>query len=160
MKIESHVYFYLSTMIIIMASPFILKRATKETLEKMAQMEESIRMSQEYQDECTKVKDIPNEWLVVTANVQKKVATHFGFTDEINNEIACNDLRRAHVTYPDNPIFKQSVYVRNNKANVGTLNDHDLVPDISLYTINNEKINLSDLLEENKINVFFGASHT
>lgn len=143
-----------------MASPFILKRATEQTLEKMSQMEELIRMSQEYQNECTRVKDIPDGWLTVTEDMQKKVATEFGFDDPINNEIACNDLRRAHITYPDNPVFKQSVYVRNNKANMGTLQDNDIIPNVSLHTIDNEIIDLNDLLEENKINIFFGASHT
>ena len=147
-------------MIITMSCPFILKRATEQTLEKMAQMEESIRMSQEYQNECTKVKNVPNGWLTVTANVQKKVASEFGFDDDINNEIACNDLRRAHVTHPDNPVFKQSIYVRNNKANLGTLNENAYVPDITLHTIDSDTINLSNILEENKINIFFGASHT
>jgi len=143
-----------------MKSPFVFKRASEEILELMALMEESIRMSQEYQNECTKVKDIPDGWLMVTANVQKKVANHFGFTDEMNNEIACNDLRRASTTYPNNLIFKQSIYVRNNKANIGTLHENDIITDISLHTVENKMINLSDLIEKNKINIFFGASHT
>ena len=143
-----------------MKANFIFKRATEETLEQMALMEETIRTSKEYQDECTRVKSIPDGWLTVTANVQKGIADHFGFTDEINNEIACNDLRRAHVTYPNNPIFQQSIYVRNNKANVGTLHEGDEIPNIFLHTIENSTINLNELLEENKINIFFGASHT
>jgi hypothetical protein len=143
-----------------MTSPFILKRATEETLEAMSRMEEEIRMSQEYLDECTKVKSIPDGWLTVTANMQKKVAANFGFTDEINNEIACNDLRRAHIEYPDNLIFKQSVQVRCNKANIGTLQDGDTVPNVLLHTVDNLIIGLNDLLQENKINIFFGASHT
>ena len=143
-----------------MKSSFVFKRASEETLELMAQMEEFIRMSQEYQNECTKVKDIPDGWLTVTANVQKKVANHFGFTDEINNEIARNDLRRAHITYPNNQIFKQSIYVRNNKANIGTLHENDIIPDISLRTVENKIINFNELIEKDKINIFFGASHT
>lgn len=143
-----------------MKSSFVFKRASEETLELMAQMEEFIRMSQEYQNECTKVKDIPDGWLTVTANVQKKVANHFGFIDEINNEIARNDLRRAHITYPNNQIFKQSIYVRNNKANAGTLHENDIISDISLHTVENKIINLSELIEKDKINIFFGASHT
>lgn len=143
-----------------MSTPFILKRTTEKILEAMALMEESIRTSSEYQNECTKVKSIPDGWLAVTENVQKKVADHFGFADPINNEIACNDLRRAHIDFPDNPIFKQSIYVRNNKAKIGTLLEGDITPNISLRTIDNESIYLNELLEENKINIFFGASHT
>ena len=143
-----------------MSSPFILRRATEKILEKMAIMEESIRMSQEYQDNCTQVMNVPDGWLIVTADMQKKVASHFGFTDTINNEIACNDLRRAHITYPNNEIFKQSVYVKNNKANIGTLQENNITPNVCLHTIDNNSINLNELLNENKINIFFGASHT
>ena len=143
-----------------MATQFVLKRATEEMLEKMAQMEEFIRTSKEYQDECTKVKDVPNGWLTVTENIQKSIATTFGFDDDINNEIACNDLRRASTTYPNNPIFKQSIYVRNNKANIGTLKEDNDIPNIKLHTIEYKVIELNDLIVDDKINVFFGASHT
>lgn len=143
-----------------MASPFVLKRATEDTLEKMAIQEEKIRMSKEYQDACSKVKDIPDGWLTVTANVQKQIAKDFGFDDDINNDIAVNDLRRAHETYPNNQIFQNSIYVRNNKANIGNLKVDDIIPNITLHTIDNEKILLNDIINDNKINVFFGASHT
>lgn len=139
---------------------FVLKRANESTLEKMAQMEETIRMSKEYQDKCTSVKDIPNGWLTVTADIQKEIATKFGFDDDINNDIAVNDLRLAHQTYPNNPIFQNSIYVRNNKANIGNLSVGDTIPNIQLHTINNEKIFINDVIVDNKINVFFGASHT
>ncbi len=143
-----------------MANPFVLKRATEATLEEMAIQEEKIRMSKEYQDACSKVKDIPDGWLTVTANVQKQIAKDFGFDDDINNDIAVNDLRRAHETYPNNAIFQNSIYVRNNKANIGNLKVDDIIPNITLHTIDNEKILLNDIINDNKINVFFGASHT
>lgn len=139
---------------------YSIKIPTLETLEKMAIMEENIRQSPEYAEQCDLVKDIPDGWLNVTECVQKYVATFFGFTDAISNDIACNNLRLAHVNYPDNPVFKESLYVKHNKAVVGTLNSGDQIPNINLVTVDNKIVPLVSLIKTDQINIFFGGSHT
>lgn len=138
----------------------IIKVPSEAILEKMAIMEREIRMSKEYNDKCTLVKNIPNGWLQVTLDIQKDIANFFGFDDDISNEIACNHLRRAHILYPNNSVFKESIQVKYNKANIGILKEKDLVPDITLFTSYKKSINLKTILHQEKLNIFFGASHT
>lgn len=129
-------------------------------LEKLVLEEEKIRMSKEYQNICTSVKDIPNGWLDETAKMQKELVRKHGFTDDISCDIACNRLRRARYIYPNNPIFKTPVYVRENKANVGTLKIGDTLPNITIYDIHKKPVKLHDLTKQDKINIFIGSSAT
>jgi hypothetical protein len=143
-----------------MDNMFKLVEPNEQILEKMVMREEEIRMSQEYKQACTNVKDIPNGWLNVTKDVQVQVAKEFGFTDEINCEIACNRLRRAQYIYPNNKIFTSGpVYVRQNKARVGDLKEGDKLPNTTIYDGINEH-NLHDITDDAKINIIFGASHS
>src|SRR5579863_3817132 len=99
----------------------MIRYPTKQDLISMVLEEEQIRTSKEYQDKCSAVKDVPNGWLQVTADVQKQIVNKHGFIDEVDEIIALNHLRRARFIYPEEPIFFTPVYVRNNKANKGTL---------------------------------------
>ncbi len=84
----------------------IIKTPNEKMLEKLIKEEAMIRMSKEYQDECTAVKDIPNEWLNVTEKMQQKVAKNNEFDDDKYKSchITCNMMRRAraHILFPDN----------------------------------------------------------
>ena len=51
----------------------------------MLQKEEEIRMSKEYSDKCTLVKDEVNGWLRITGELQQKIAYDFGYKDELKN---------------------------------------------------------------------------
>lgn len=138
-----------------------IKIPTESTLELMIREEEKIRMSKEYQNECTKVKNIPNGWLEVSKKIQKDVVKKFGYESTIDCDIACNMLRRARYLYPNNQIFKTvPVYVRENKANIGSLNINDKYPDIALFNTMNKEINMSDIIDNNKINIVLGSSST
>lgn len=138
-----------------------IKIPTEKCLEQMIIREEEIRMSKEYQDECSKVKDVVNGWLDVTAKMQSELVKEFGFTDEVSSDIAVNMLRRARYLYPDNNIFKTvPVYVRENKANEGKLKENDECPNIQLFTNCKQQIKLHDLLENDTLNVIFASSHT
>lgn len=138
-----------------------IKIPTEKCLELMVQEEERIRMSKEYQEQCTKVKDIVNGWLDVSANVQKEVAKKFGFIDEVSNNIAINMLRRARYLYPDNEIFKNvPVYVRENKANQGKFNIGDQIENINLFDIQENQINFESILQPNKLNLVLVSSLT
>ncbi len=138
-----------------------IKIPTESTLELMIQEEEKIRMSKEYHNECTKVKNIPNGWLEVSKKIQKDVVKKFGYESTIDCDIACNMLRRARYLYPNNQIFKTvPVYVRENKANIGSLNVNDKYPDIVLFNTMNKEINMSDIIDNNKINIVLGSSST
>jgi len=137
----------------------------EKMLELMIIEEEKRRMSKEYADECTSVKDVPDGWLAVTDNMQKSVVKSFGFVNEMSCDIACNMMRRANIIYPDNKIFKEvPLYVRNNKANQGNLNVNDPMPDFLVYDIEqeNKTHKLSDLVssENKKMTVIFFGSHT
>ena len=135
---------------------------TESTLEKMVVEEEKIRMSKEYQDRCTTVCHIPNGWLQVTADVQEQIAHAHGFVDETSCAIACNMARRAHILYPNNDIFKMRVQVRNNKARKGDLRIGDLVPAITLCTMDGDDINLRDLVADHnhRPTIIFSGSQT
>lgn len=142
-------------------SPLKIKIPTKETLLKMLEEEEKIRLSKEYQDECTKVKDIPNGWLDVTSQMQCNLVKKFGFDDEVSCDIACNRLRRAQYLYPDDDRFKTtSLYIRNNKARQGEYKVGDEVPDMVLHNLNNEEVKLSDIIDKNKLNIIVSGSST
>lgn len=138
-----------------------IKFPTEKCLELMVYEEEKIRMSTEYQDECTKVKNIVNGWLDVSADVQKRVANKFGFIDNISCDIAVNMLRRARYIYPNNNIFKTvPVYVRQNKANEGIYKVGDDIDDVLLYSINKDPVNFKNLLQLEKINLVLVSSTT
>src|ERR1700744_1826785 len=107
---------------------FTIKIPDEECLERLVEEEEIIRTSKEYQDACTDVKDIPNGWLQVTEQMQKNLVKKYGFDDTISCDVACNYLRRAQYLYPNNPKFKMPLYVKNNKANNGTLEINNIVP--------------------------------
>lgn len=141
--------------------PLSIKVPTKETLLKMLVEEEKIRLSKEYQDECTKVKDIPNGWLDVTSKMQYDLVKKFGFDDEMSCDIACNRLRRAQYLYPDDDRFKTtSLYIRNNKARQGEYKVGDEVPDMVLHNLKNEEIKLHELFKNDKLNIILAASTT
>jgi len=137
-----------------------LRVPTETELEQLVIREEEIRMSKEYQEECTKVKDIPNGWLDVTRKMQEKLVSDFGFVGEPTHTIACNMLRRARYIFPENKIFTTvPVYVRQNKANDGTLNIGDDPPDIKLHNLDGSIVHLKDIIDD-KINIFFSGSET
>jgi hypothetical protein len=138
-----------------------IKIPNEQTLEKMIIEEEQIRNSKEYIDKCTEVKDIPNGWLTVTGQMQTDLVKRYGFTDEMSCDVALNRLRRASTIYPNNKIFKEvPVYIRNNKAQEGYLKEGDIAPNIILHTIDTNKIELKDLLQDNKITLLIGSSLT
>ena len=141
-------------------SKLVIKIPTEKQLELFIEEEEKIRMSKEYQEKCTEVKNIPNGWLKVTADVQKNIVMKYGFTEEINCDIALNYLRRARYIYPDNQKFKSPVYVRENKANMGTFKKGDNFVDIDMYDINKKNIKLSELIKNDTYNLILASSHT
>jgi len=139
----------------------MLRRATKEELILMLNKEEEIRNSQWYVDKCTEVSDEVNGWLRISGEVQYEVVKSFGFTSEMNADIAVNDMRRAQYLYPDEPKFKTiSVYVRNNLANRGNMKPNDCVPNFILHDLKLQQIQLNHILQKNKINVLITSSHT
>lgn len=141
----------------------IIKIPTEKQLEVMIDEEEQIRMSKHYQDECTKVKNVPNGWLKYTETMQEDLVKKHGFDDEISCDVACNRLRRARYIYPDNPKFKEPVYVRENKARKGDLKVGDDVPEIKIHKMdlnNDHVIDIREIMDDKKITVIFGGSHT
>jgi hypothetical protein len=136
-----------------------LKIPTESILEQMIRDEETARQSQEYQDECTHVKDVPNGWLDITAKLQEIIASKYGFVDPVSNTIAVHRLRTARHIYPENPVFKTPLYVRNNKARQGEFVVGDKVPNIILHKSAETQVNLTDLLNDVPTFIFAG-SHT
>lgn len=137
------------------------KIPSEEQLENMIEEEEKIRLSKEYIDACTEVKNIPNGWLKVTSKMQEDLVKRYGFDDQISCDVACNYLRRASYIYPDNPNFKKVLYVKNNKASEGKLRVGDYAPNAHLFTLDKDETNLHNLLNMNdKTNIIFGSSAT
>ena len=137
-----------------------IKIPTEKDLELLIIEEEKIRSSEEYRNECTKVKDISNGWLEITKNIQEKLISDNGY-DGVSFHIVLNMLRTAQYLYPNNKIFKEvPVYVRENKANQGKYNIDDIMKHIDVYTINESKISTSEILSNEKLNIIFAGSHT
>ena len=139
---------------------YIIKIPNEKELEQMIYKEEEIRNSEDYRQKCTNVKDEVNGWLRVTKEMQQQLVKDFGFNTDIECDIACNYMRRAHILYPNNEIFRTvPLQVRNNKAKQGNLLINDQVKDMLLYDLNNNQINLHNILN-NKQNIILLGSHT
>ena len=137
------------------------KLPTKELLLKMCKKEEEIRWSSWYQSECDKVKDEINGWLRISEQVQYQVARDFGFTNEIEADIAVNQLRRARYIYPEESDFQTiPVYVRNNRAKQCVYQLGQVVPNILINTLQGNPIKLYEILDQTKPNILIGSSHT
>lgn len=144
-----------------MNKQIIIKIPNEQLLEKMTKQEEEIRMSKNYQDRCTEVKNIPDGWLKVTEEIQKDIVKRNGFIDQISCDITCNMLRRAHLIYPNNEKFQKiPLQVRNNKAKQGNLSEKDNVPDCNLYNLAGRITNLYELIDNIKPIIIFAGSQT
>jgi hypothetical protein len=119
---------------------------TEKDLEKLALEEDDIRKSQWYIDECTCVKNIPNGWMDVTAQVQKDVVSKY--YDDAISDIIIYYLRRAHHIFPENLVFQNRIQVKYNRANIGKLKKGDIVPEFM-----NSKL-------KSGVNMFIGSSMT
>lgn len=141
-----------------------IKIPTEKTLELMAIQEEQIRRSQEYQDLCTQKSHVINGWLEVTEEMQEGIAYTCGFQTQVECNIACNMARRAHILYPQNPIFTSRTQVKYNKARQGDLKVGDPIPPITLHTLDGQTINLQTITQQDSINnkptIIFGGSQT
>lgn len=144
---------------------FTINRPSESLLETMVKAEADMRKSKEYIDRCDEVANISDGWLKITSDMQRELVEKFAkennFNNEISIELALQDLRTAHIKYPDNRIFREiPVYVRENKAKQGNLKEEDSIIDVELYNINGNKIRLSELLDNSKPNLIFAGSHT
>jgi len=127
----------------------------------MLLLEEKVRMSDAYIQECTLAKDEVNGWLRVSEYVQQEIAKRFGYTSKAQNIIAVNLMRIAHTKYKDDPKFRDvSVYVRNNIANIGTLKVNDPFIDVNIISTQKDNLKLSNILDKNKPNIIISSSET
>jgi hypothetical protein len=123
--------------------------------------EEIIRFSQDYINKCNEVAKNPNGWLEVTSQMQKNLLYKFGYTDIISNTLAVNLIRTASQFFPNDEEIKNSVvHFRENKANEGSFIEGDIIKDFNLFTTDNLKIKLYDILDKNKYNIILAGSHT
>lgn len=142
-------------------TPISMDSISREMLLEMLQLEEKIRLSNAYSQECTRVKDEVNGWLRVSGEIQERVAAKFGFNDEYTNLIAVNAMRRGHLIYPDDERFQNvSVYVRNNLARKGEFKVGDIVENIELVNLTKNPISLLSLTNTDKYTVIIGSSET
>jgi len=134
---------------------------SKKMLLEMLELEEQVRMSSSYINECTRIEKEVNGWLRLSGEIQEKIATKFGFNNQLTNHIAVNSMRRAHIIYPEDNRFRDiSVYVRNNLANTGHFKIGDNIKDVQLVTLDKKLITLDNLLNNNKYNIIIGSSET
>lgn len=126
----------------------------------MIQEEEKIRMSKDYSDKCTLVKDEVNGWLRITEDIQKKIAFDYGYKDELTNMLVVNMIRRASFIYPNDDRFRKTqVYVRNNKADDCDKINH-ILSDIKINSLNKNKVSIYSLLSSKKSNIIIASSET
>jgi len=136
------------------------KIPTLEQLIVIAQKEKEKRLSQEYIDMCDMVADVPNGWLQVTSMMQESLIRDMGFTTELEVSIALNRLRRAHILYPNEMIFKDSIQVKNNLANKGQYIVGSILSNFEICRIDTTRIHLYNILNKKKLNLLIGSSHT
>ena len=136
------------------------KIPTLEQLIIIAEKEKKIRLSQEYIEMCDMVADVPNGWLQVTSTIQENIIREMGFTTELENSIAVNRLRRAHILYPDEPTFQNAIQVKNNLANKGKYVFGSVLPNLEIHRIDTTKIHLYNILNKKKLNLLIGSSHS
>ena len=133
----------------------------ESVLEIMVKEEAKIRSSQWYVDQCNLIATKPNGWLELNAKIQTDIAKRNGFVTDIERDLAVNRLRRARYLFPNNIIFQTvPVYVRENKANQGTLNPGDPIPDIIVHDLDGNPIKLIDLAQDPIPLIVIGSSHT
>lgn len=135
---------------------------SKEQLIQMLLEEEKIRFSKEYISECDKVASEPNGWLRISKKKQYEIAKRFGFTSDIEIDIAVNHMRRARYLYPEEELFKTiPVYVRNNLAQQTKYGCGDIVPNLIIHQLNDlNEINLYNTFKPTKTNILIASSHT
>lgn len=140
----------------------ILKYPDKAKLIEMLQLEENIRMSQDYISMCDEVKDEINGWLRISSEIQYEIAKKFGYTSQLEQDIAVNLMRGAQNIYPDEPLFKTiPVYVRNDIARKGEFEVNSIVPNIQIHKLDDMTvINLLDTFSNTKPNLLLCSSHT
>ena len=133
---------------------------------KIAEIEGKIRLSKEYIDKCTHVKDEVNGWLRITGEMQKEIVTKYlkdkyGEATEPGIDIGVNMLRNAQVLFPDNETVQNLVYVKNNKAEIGRFKSGHKLEEVKLHTMDGQsEVSLFDLMSNDKINIVMAASHT
>tara|TARA_B100001758_G_C18333640_1_gene570302 strand:+ start:247 stop:627 length:381 start_codon:yes stop_codon:yes gene_type:complete len=126
----------------------------------MLQKEEEMRMSKEYCDKCTLVKNEVNGWLRITGELQQKIVYDFGYKDKLKNMLVVNMIRRASILYPNDERFQNTqVYVRNNKAKDCFKIDQKIL-NLNIYDLKKKEIPLYDLLNSDKSNVIIASSET
>ena len=126
----------------------------------MLKLEEKIRMSDAYINECSRVKDEVNGWLRISGEVQEMIANKFGYKDIIQNTIAVNLMRSAHIKYSDDTRFNNvSVYVRNNLAEKGNFYTGKELVDTKLFTIDKNLTSLKNIVN-NKPTIVISSSAT
>jgi hypothetical protein len=134
---------------------------SKEMLLEMLQLEDYIRMSIDYSNKCTLLKDEVNGWLRLSREIQQGIAIKFGFNDQFTNLFAVNYMRRGHLIYPNDDRFKEvSVYVRNNIARKGEFKLGDSVKDVPFICLDKGLITLNSLVNTPKYTILMGSSET
>lgn len=131
----------------------------------IAKLENEIRYSDEYINQCDSVRDIPNGWLNVTDNMQKNLVNTYFIKHGLSQcsvPIGLNMLRGLQLTHPNNPIVRDLLYIKNNKANSGKYKSGDIIHDVQLWNQSGtEQIQLFNLINfDNKPTIIFSASHT
>lgn len=133
--------------------------ATEEQLVVMILEENAARSSQEYIDACSKAAEKNRDWLEVTAKMQEKIVAKY-FSRKIDQLVVLHQFRSAQYLFPENPIFKTPVYVRENKANAGHYNEGDLIPNHALFDLDGKSKTMHELCQNEGTTIFISGSHT
>ena len=122
----------------------------EKTLVDMIIEENALRTSEEYLNDCNAVKHIPNGWLDVTDKLQSDLVQRYGYKyPSLDFSITLYMLRNARSVYPDNPVFTDvPIYVRENTADIGTLQKQQHIPDVCIYNIDGYETSLHKILHE------------
>lgn len=117
-----------------------LKIIPKDTIMKMLERENELRLSDEYQRLYEKVeKGWDMDWLDVTHQLQIRVIKEFNI-DDLDDGLY--QLRTATQKYPE--FSDIPLYVKYNRSRIGDLNVGDDAPNFQLYNLDYECEHLID----------------
>jgi len=130
----------------------------KEFLMKLLKREDEMRHSPEIQrlyDEGWEKEGIPST--SIEENMQKQLLSEFGIDPEVGLPI----FQSYRSIWEDDPDIRNlALYIKYDRSGLGTLREGNLMPDVTLSTMEGQIVKLSNYLKPNRPLVLIGGSYS
>jgi len=131
---------------------------TKKDVLRIAEKENTVRLSEEYIRKCDEVAGEVDGWLRITEEMQEQLLRDHGITDPVANKIATIEYRSKILGYRGEPEIDNLLYVKENKAGECPYRKDDPVPEFILYDTRLNPHPLSSLMAPKTL--VLAGSHT